>query len=144
MGCGTGLSGKAFRDKGFTKVDGSDFSSEMLRIAESKKVYRHLTLSTDEKPLNFDKNIYFHAAAVGVFSPLHASPKMIEEMLKVSKIGCFFVFSLNDHALANPQYEDKIRYLSDSGTAKVVFKEYGEHLPKIKLSAMIYVLQRVK
>ena len=58
IGCGTGLSGSAFRDKGFTNIDGSDLSSEMLKIAEAKKLYRYLTLSTEEKPLNFDKNIY--------------------------------------------------------------------------------------
>ena len=144
IGCGTGLSGAALRDKGFTNIDGSDFSNEMLEIAKAKKLYHNLTLSTVEKPLNFDADKYSHVAAVGVFSPLHASPEMIEKMLKVAKVGCHFVFSLNDHTLENPHYEGRIRLLLASGKAKVVYKEYGKHLPKIKLNALIYVLERLK
>ena len=143
IGCGTGLSGEAFKKLGFTNIDGSDFSTEMLQIAKSKKIYSNLILSNNKNPLNF-KGVYSNSAAVGVFSPLHAMPDMVSRILKVAKIGGFFVFSLNDHALENPGYKRTIADLVDNGIAEVVFEEYGDHLPKIKLNALIFVLKRLR
>ena len=143
IGCGTGLSGEAFKKLGFTNIDGSDFSNEMLQIAKSKKIYSNLILSNNKNPLNF-KGVYSNSAAVGVFSPLHAMPDMVSRILKVAKIGGFFVFSLNDHALENPGYKQAITELVDNRNAEVVFEEYGGHLPKIKLNALIFVLKRLR
>tara|TARA_B100000287_G_scaffold78212_1_gene70311 strand:+ start:2941 stop:3558 length:618 start_codon:yes stop_codon:yes gene_type:complete len=144
IGCGTGLSGEAFKKLGFTNIDGSDFSNEMLQIAKSKNIYSNLILTNNKKPLNFNKGVYSNSAAVGVFSPLHAMPDMVSKILKVAKIGGFFVFSLNDHALENPGYKRAIMDLVDHGNAEVVFEEYGDHLPKIKLNALIFVLKRLR
>ena len=49
IGCGTGLSGEAFKKLGFTNIDGSDFSNEMLQIAKSKNIYSNLILSNNKK-----------------------------------------------------------------------------------------------
>ena len=144
IGCGTGLSGEAFKKLGFTDIHGSDFSKEMIKIAKSKKIYSKLILSKSSDPLNFKKEYYSTSAAVGVFSPLHAGPEMIPEMLKIARVGKFFVFSLNDHALENPSYLDTISRLEENGEGKIVFREYGEHLPKIGLNALICVLQRLR
>ena len=144
VGCGTGLSGEAFKKLGFTNIDGSDFSNEMLQIAKSKNTYYNLILTNNKNPLNFNKEVYSNSAAVGVFSPLHAMPDMVSKILKVAKIGGFFVFSLNDHALENPGYKRAITDLVDHGNAEVVFEEYGDHLPKIKLNALIFVLKRLR
>ncbi|MFL2805936.1 MAG: class I SAM-dependent DNA methyltransferase [Paracoccaceae bacterium] len=143
IGCGTGLSGEAFKKLGFTNIDGSDFSNEMLQIAKSKNIYSNLILSNNKNPLNF-KGVYSNSAAVGVFSPLHAMPDMVSRILKVAKIGGFFVFSLNDHALENPGYKQAITDLVDNRNAEIVFEEYGDHLPKIKLNALIFVLKRLR
>jgi len=43
FGCGTGLSGLAFKDAGFTTIDGHDLSADMLEEANNKGVYRKLT-----------------------------------------------------------------------------------------------------
>lgn len=40
IGCGTGVSGFFLRDAGFTDLQGSDFSPEMLKIAEDKQIYK--------------------------------------------------------------------------------------------------------
>ncbi len=144
IGCGTGLSGEAFKKLGFTDIHGSDFSKEMIQIAKSKNIYSKLILSKSSDPLNFKKESYSNSAAVGVFSPLHAVPEMMSEMLKIASIGKFFVFSLNDHALENPGYLEEIKQLERNGDGKIAFQEYGEHLPKIGLNALICVLQRLR
>lgn len=144
LGCGTGLSGKAFSDVGFTTIDGSDFSAEMLAYARTKQgVYRTLILGDLNNPLPGAPGEYANIAAVGVFSPGHAPPEMIDEVMSKLPAGGCFVFSLNDHALEIPGYQRHMDELVDSGKAEVAFREYGDHLPKRGIKAEVVVLRRL-
>jgi predicted TPR repeat methyltransferase len=140
LGCGTGLSGEAFRVAGFSTIDGTDFSPEMLEVARRKEVYRELFLSDHENPLPVEPGAYANMAAVGVFSPGHAPATLIDEVLSRLPSGGRFVFTLNDHALEDPSYEGRINELCDSGGAQCLFRERGPHLPKIDLQSTVYVL----
>jgi len=142
LGCGTGLSGVAFRAAGFETLDGSDFSQKMLDAAESKGVYRKLILGDLNDPLPGEEGEYAHIAAVGVFSPSHAPASMIYEVMKRLPPEGLFVFTLNDHALEDPEYEGAVREVVDGGWARLMFREHGEHMPKIDLRSVVYVLQR--
>lgn len=142
LGCGTGLSGEAFRTAGFGVIDGTDFSAEMLEIARRKEVYRDLFLSDHEHPLPVEPGAYADMAAVGVFSPGHAPATLIDEVLARLPSGGRFVFTLNDHALQDPTYEGRINELCDAGGAQCLFRERGPHLPKIDLMSTVYVLRK--
>lgn len=144
LGCGTGLSGEAFSKVGFTTIDGSDFSAEMLAYAKNKKgVYRELILEDLNDPLPGATGDYANIAAVGVFSPGHAPPEMIDEVVAKLPTGGCFVFSLNDHTLEIPGYEQHIEALVAAGRAEEVFREYGDHLPKRTIKALVVVLRRL-
>ena len=144
LGCGTGLSGLAFRDAGFTCIDGSDFSEEMLACARTKQgVYRALVTSDLNDPLPGAPGEYANIAAVGVFSPGHAPPEMIDAVIEKLPAGGCFVFSLNDHTLEIPGYEAHIDAMVDDGRARIAFREYGDHLPKRDLGAVVVVLRRI-
>ena len=144
LGCGTGLSGEAFSDIGFTTIDGSDFSEEMLAYARTKQgVYRTLILGDLNNPLPGAPGDYANIAAVGVFSPGHAPPEMIDEVMSKLPAGGCFVFSLNDHTLEIPGYQQHIDRLVESGEAEVTFREYGDHMPKREIKAMVVVLRRL-
>ena len=56
--------------------------------------------------------------------------------------GGRLVLSFNDHALADPQHEAKLAHYTDSGQAKLLFKEYGDHLPGIGVKSNVYVLAK--
>lgn len=142
IGCGTGLSGVAFRAVGLSTIDGSDFSAEMLAEARAKGIYRDLIRADLNDPLPFAAGDYAHAAAVGVFSPDHAPPETIDAVMNLLPPGGCFVFSLNDHALQDRGYHVRLREWTDCGSALVEVKEYGPHLPKIGLKAMVYVLRK--
>jgi predicted TPR repeat methyltransferase len=142
LGCGSGLSGEAFRAAGFTLLDGTDFSAEMLAVAETKCVYRKLTKGDLNAPIPAKPGDYANAAAVGVFSPTHAPAAMIDAVVALLPPGGCFGFSLNDHALAEPAYEKRIDDLVDGRAVEVVSDEYGDHLPQIGLKAKIYVLRK--
>jgi predicted TPR repeat methyltransferase len=143
LGCGTGLSGEAFRAAGFEIIDGTDFSREMLDHARAKPgLYRNLTLGDLSNPIPAAPGDYTHAAAVGVISPGHAPPETIDQVMALLPAGGCFVFSLNDHALEDPSYEAPVHALADAGSAEVVFREHGDHLPGQNLKSVVYVLRK--
>lgn len=142
IGCGTGLSGQAFRAAGFTAIDGSDFSPEMLEKARAKRVYRALIPADLNDPLPFAPGRYANAAAVGVFSPAHAPPETIDAVMRLLPPGGCFVFSLNDHTMADPGYAARIDHWTGSGAASEAHRSYGAHLPKRGIKATVCVLRR--
>lgn len=143
LGCGTGLSGRAFRQAGFTALDGTDFSQEMLDAARAKSVYRKLTRGDLHTPIPAQPGQYANMAAVGVISPGHAPPELMATALDLLPAGGCFGFSLNDHALEDEAYEGRMRALIADGTAELAFEEYGDHLPGIGLRAKVYVVKKL-
>lgn len=143
IGCGTGLSGAALRDAGFSTIDGTDMSPEMLALAGHKEVYRRLVPSSLEDPLPATPGSYVDMTAIGVFSPGHAPSGMITDVLALLAPGGCFGFSLNDHALEDPSYKQTIDDVVANGQASVAFEDYGDHLPGIGLNALIVVLKKV-
>jgi predicted TPR repeat methyltransferase len=51
FGCGTGLGGKALHAAGFSCIDGTDISPEMLTKARGKDIYRTLSIVDLTQPL---------------------------------------------------------------------------------------------
>jgi predicted TPR repeat methyltransferase len=142
MGCGTGLSGLAFATAGFTTIDGADLTQAMLDLAAKRGLYRELFLTDVSKPVPHAPGTYQNIAGIGLFSPKHAPASTITEVMTYLEPGGCFVFTLNDHALADPSYEGTVMNWVDSGAAEVLFREHGEHLPEQNLNATIYVLRR--
>jgi predicted TPR repeat methyltransferase len=143
LACGTGLSGLALRAAGFTCIDGYDLSEGMLEEARAKGVYRELAPLDLSKPLDdIPGDTYRNAAAIGCISPEYMPPTVLDQVLgKLPSGGCF-VFSVNDHAAEDGTVVGRINELVDTGYAELLFREYGDHLPKIGLNATVYVLRR--
>lgn len=144
FGCGTGLSGLALRIAGFTTVDGVDLSAEMLEKAHAKGLYRTLTRIDADAALSHAPGTYAAIAAIGVIGAgAGAAPiSVFDTLMKGLACGGRFVFSFNDHALADPVNEAKMHSWLDSGHARLLFKEYGDHLPGIDLNANVYVVEK--
>lgn len=142
IGCGTGLSGLALKMAGFATVDGTDLSAEMLARAEARGVYRRLFAGDLNEPLPVAPGAYGAMAAVGVISPGHAPPETVDAVLARLAPGGTFVFSLNDHALAEPAFAGKADEVAAAGAADLVFREHGPHLPGIGLESTVFVLRR--
>ena len=143
LGCGTGLGGLALRDAGFECIDGVDISPEMLAKAETRGVYRSLTIADLSRPLDsIADETYQNAAAIGVLNPSLMPPTVIDEALgKLPSGGCF-VLSLNDHALSEGSMQTRLLELTEHGIADLVFKEHGDHIPAIELRSTVFVLRK--
>ncbi|MBP5856958.1 methyltransferase domain-containing protein [Marivibrio halodurans] len=141
LGCGTGLSGESFAAAGFTTIDGSDFSEEMLAVARTKGVYRHLEAGDLNRPIPAQPGDYADIAAVGVFSPGHAPAEMIGQVMDLLPPGGCFGFTLNDHAIEERVYENEVGKLAADGRLTIVFEDYGDHLPGQDLKSKVLVLR---
>ena len=143
FGCGTGLSGHALRSQGFDVIDGIDVTPEMIDIARAKAIYRDLCSYPIDAPPPVDLGSYSAISAVGVISPGAAPIAVLEMIVGHMSKGAKFVFSFNDHALADPSYESTLRRLVDTGALALVFCEHGDHLPGIGLMATVYVVEKL-
>ncbi len=140
FGCGTGLSGLALRLEGFEVIDGVDLSAEMLAVARSKGVYRHLDQIEAGAPL--PRQDYALCAAIGVIGAGAAPISVLHTLMHALPNGGKLVFSFNDHALADRSNEAGVNEWTDCGAARLLFRESGDHLPGIGLNSNVYVLEK--
>ena len=144
VGCGTGLSGLALRDAGFTELDGCDFSSAMLHRAADTGVYRRLFEADLNEGLDVDDGTYDAAAAVGVFTFGHIRPSALRDVLRVVRSGGAVVVGLNDHFWDEGAFPAELDAIEADGVATVAFREHGEHLPGAGIDGWVIVLVKPK
>ena len=143
VGCGTGVSGLFLRDAGFSDLHGSDFSPEMLALAKQKDLYTELHLADLNDPFEFVKTPFPTIAAIGVLAPGHAGSDIIQHVMDLLPTGGLFGFSMNDHTLKDPGYNQEIARMIKQKKIRIRWQDYGDHLPKIDLHSMIMVLERI-
>ena len=141
VGCGTGLSGVAFRLEGFSLIDGIDPSAEMLEAAKGKGVYRSLKTSVPGAPISKEYEII---AAIGVIGCGAAPATLFDDIMDALDPGGMFTLSFNDHALAVSEFSDKLASYTETGKASILAENYGPHLPDLGTNSMskVYVLQK--
>jgi SAM-dependent methyltransferase len=142
VGCGTGLSGVALRDVGFTDVDGCDFSLPMLERAAETGVYRRLFEADLNAGLGVEDCAYDHAVAVGVFSFGHIRPNALRSVIRAVQPGGTVVVGLNDHFWDVGSFPSELEAIEADGLASVVSREHGEHLPGADIMGWVVVLVR--
>ncbi len=140
FGCGTGLSGLALKLSGFTTVDGVDLSADMLAQAQTKGVYRTLTQIDADSPI---EGTYQAIAAIGVIGAGAAPISTFDVIMSALPKGGKCVLSFNDHALSDPENEARISEWCDRDAARLLFKDYGPHLPGLDLKSNVYVIEKL-
>ena len=143
IGCGTGLSGLALADIGFTNLTGSEVNPDMLDAARTRGVYDRTWLADPDDPFPFDPGAYDAITAMGVIGTGAAPLEVLDGALAKLTSGGLCVFSFNDHTLEHPEFEALVDSEVESGRFALRFKEYGPHIPGKGLSANVYVLERM-
>ena len=142
-GCGTGLSGYALQAAGFENIDGLDVSKEMVMLAEEKAIYRNLKVFDPSTEIPIHSNQYKIITAIGVIGAGAAPLQVFDSLFALLPQNGLFAFSFNDHTLNDLSYEQKVDNCLSSGRAIMLYKSYGNHLPKAKLKSNIYILKKL-
>jgi predicted TPR repeat methyltransferase len=141
FGCGTGVSGRALLERGFTVVDGTDVSAEMIAQAEGQGIYRKLWQS-EPGVLDVRPGDYAAIAAMGVISSGAAPPDTLAIVLSALGKGGLLAMSYNDPTLGDQKYTDALQAAISGGSARINFEEYGPHLPQKNMNSRIYIIEK--
>lgn len=142
FGCGTGLSGQALAAEGFSLIDGTDISPEMLAKARARDLYRSTWLGQPGKCDEVRPGDYAGIVATGVVSMGAAPPETLALLVSLLAPGNLLAFSYNDATLADSGYMDALDSACNTDGMALVFEEHGPHLPGKKVESTVYVLQR--
>ena len=140
FGCGTGISGAALHAAGYTTLDGTDITPEMLAKAAETGLYRKTWLS-DPGELSFGRGAYPVIVAAGVVSFGAAPPETLGALVAKLATGGLLAFSYNDPTLADQSYADAIDDEVAAGRVEVAFREHGPHLDDIGMGSDVIILR---
>jgi len=143
VGCGTGLSGMALKDQGFTTIDGCDLSQGMLDKSDALGIYGRLfTCDLNQPPLDVRSDAYDAVTAVGVFSFGHILPDAVDELLRVTKPGGIIIIGLNDHYYEEGSLTRKLEALEADQSLTILSREHGDHIPANDLKGWVLCLKK--
>ncbi len=137
FGCGTGLSGMALAAEGFSTIDGTDITPEMLERANETGAYRTTWAG---QPGDLPPGGYQIIAAIGVVSLGAAPAETLHGLLEALPSGGLLGFSYNDATLADQSYMDALAKAQEN--AELIHEAYGDHLPGKDMKSSIYILRK--
>lgn len=143
-GCGSGLSGTALKEAGYSNIDGCDFSPEMLAKAKEKQCYNKVfEADLNEGQPTIEDDTYDAVTCVGVFSFGHVSPDACDDLLRIVKSGGHIIIALNEQFWEKGDLAQKIAMLEQTGKIEVCAKEYGDHLPGHNVNGWVLALKKL-
>ena len=126
--CGTGLSGAALSEAGFTRMDGCDISEGMLVHAREKKLYNKLFTTPLGVPDPSMFSDYDVVTAVGAVSVGAAPPECLPAILDGLPSGGRLAVSFNALTLKDKAYMDTLDQVVARPDITLEFSEEGPHL----------------
>lgn len=141
VGCGTGLSGLALKDAGFSSLDGADLSADMLAQARLKKIYGSLTEGDLSIGLPLADNSYDAAFSVGAFTHGHVGPDAMAEVLRVVKPDGIFCLTIHQGVFEDLDYPAALKALEEKGLARVLDVEEVDYIKGEGLTSQVATLQ---
>ncbi|CAN5634401.1 hypothetical protein BH24ACT22_BH24ACT22_10550 [soil metagenome] len=117
-GVGTGMMGEVIRPLGYTDLSGIDLSENMLNLAREKNVYGSLRQMELGERLDFPSDSFAAVVAAGVFTPGHAPPHSLEELLRITLSNGHIIFSVRSNE--DSGFAEKQRALEEEGWWRLV------------------------
>ena len=141
MGCGTGLVGATLKNLGYTCIDGTDFSPEMLEVATRRDVYRTLYRHDVTRPLESEHR-YDALISVGLFS--YGTPHLadLHNAVNCVKLGGPCVITVNAGAWAEHNLEAVLRAEAERHHFTVQEIIETEYIRKEGINAQVLVIRR--
>lgn len=143
VGCGSGLSGLALQQAGYTTVDGCDYSLGMLQKAETTGAYRRLfETNLNAPPMDATDAAYDAATCVGVFSFGHVMADALDDIVRVIKPRGTLIIGLNDHFYQDGSLTAKLDALVEEGILADREDQHGEHIRGTGLTGWVITARK--
>ena len=114
-GVGTGITGQLLSILGYTNLIGVDLSDGMLARAATRKVYSSLRNQELGAPLDFSTASVDAVISCGTFTMGHAPASAFDELVRITKLGGFLIFTVSTAAWAEGGFETKLNALAAAG-----------------------------
>lgn len=124
IGCGTGLSGLAFKDI-VTVLDGVDISEKMIALAEGKCIYRSLVVSSIASALRQTVQTYDFVIAADVFAYLGDLEETFQLLSACTQPGGHFFFSTESGNTAGYSLRSSGRYTHGTEYIYALARKFG-------------------
>ena len=119
-GAGTGLVGRALKEKGYTSMVAMDLSEGMLAEARKTGAYGSYDRMVLGEPLAYETNSFDAAVSVGVFTVGHVPAGGLDELVRVVRPGGYIVYSLRPDIYEANGFQKKHADLEAAGKAAVI------------------------
>lgn len=111
IGAGTGLLGQSLGALGSYDIDATDISAQMLEQARAKNIYAHVFTSDVTATIPVPDDTYHITTSSGTFTHGHVGANAIPEILRITKPGGVFVFSVNQEFWKKSGFDTSISRL---------------------------------
>ena len=115
VGAGTGLIGECLNVNS-REIDAIDISPEMLKIARLKNCYSKIIEADLTERLMINDNHYGAIVSAGTFTHGHVGPDILDELLRVTRSGGLFVFTIHYKLYKKAGFDKKILEIEKSIT----------------------------
>ena len=112
VGAGTGALAEALSKKGKFCIEAADISEDMLKVADSKKIYKRCFLSDLTKEILANNDFYDGVVSSGTFTHGHVGPSAMDELVRVTKPGGLITISVNEKHWVALDFESELKKLS--------------------------------
>ncbi|MCP4469842.1 MAG: class I SAM-dependent methyltransferase [Gammaproteobacteria bacterium] len=127
LGCGTGLTCRLLAERGYSRLDGVDISTEMLQVARERGIYRHLLTGDLNDPLERESDSYDGVVSSGTFTHGHVGPEPLDEVFRVLKPGGILACTVHVDLWETKGFEAKFTALVNQGIASLISKDEGSY-----------------
>jgi predicted TPR repeat methyltransferase len=131
VGAGTGLIGE-YLNLDSKEIDAIDISPEMLKVATIKNCYSKIIEADLSKGLSINDNHYGAIVSAGTFTHGHVGPNVLDELIRVTRPGGLFVFTVHSKLFKKAGFDKKLLEIKKSIT-EPIFHEvdaYGNNPDK--------------
>ena len=116
IGAGTGLIGECLNVNSYREIDAIDISPEMLNIARLKNCYSKIIEADLTERLMINDNHYGAIVSAGTFTHGHIGPDVLDELLRVTRPGGLFVFTIHYKLYKKSGFDKKFLEIEKSIT----------------------------
>lgn len=141
-GCGTGRVGAVLAQKGARQIDGIDLSPGMLAEAHKSHHYASLQEVDLTKTIPKDDESYDVVICVGTLTQGHVGPDVLDEFVRVVKVGGVIVATIPDTVWEAAGFNTKVDQLLHGGGLELLRSDPVGILKTTTSGARILALKR--